>query len=83
MDNNIFDLNENDKHWVLQNIVNDAFFCDPKNEKDVVCLIHTLIAVLGDKRKISRNDAFSLISQLWYKNNEKIIIEYPEVKNEQ
>lgn len=73
---NIFDSKEKDNFLV--DIIGDALFCEKENEKDVVLLIHSLIVALSMKRNISRNDAFSLISQLWYKNNEKIIIDMEE-----
>lgn len=73
---NIFDSKEKDNFLV--DIIGNALFCEKENEKDVVLLIHSLIVALSMKRNISRNDAFSLISQLWYKNNEKIIIDMEE-----
>lgn len=74
---NIFDAIHKDDY--ILDIVGDAVFCKPENEKEVVLLIHSLIVALSIKRKISRNDAFSLITQLWYKNNEKISIDMGDI----
>lgn len=74
---NIFD--SYDKDDFLTSIVGDAVFCKKESEKEVVLLIHSLIVALSIKRKISRNDAFSLITQLWYKNNEKISIDMGDI----